>query len=82
MLKGCLATFEFSEARVLVEPDLKMVTEAVTVEVIEDDCLLASVTVPPFGLVLDVGVWGLLPSSMGFTGARWSPVVVSPTRVS
>jgi len=82
VLEGCLPPFEFSEAGVLVQPDLEMVTEAVTVHVIEDDCLLAGITVPPFGLVLDVGIRSSLPSSKGFTGARWSPEVVSPTRVS
>jgi len=80
--EGCLAPFVLSRAGVLVQPDLEEMAEAIGVHVIENDGLLASVAIPPLGLILDEGIGILLPSSKGFTGACWSPVVVSPTRVS
>lgn len=56
MIKRNTGTFHFSVTRVMIHPDLEVVTKARVVMVVEEHCLLAGVAVPPLVLGLDVDV--------------------------
>jgi len=47
--------------------------KAVCVQVIDDDCFLAGVSVPPLVLCFEIGTRVISSCFMGFTHSWWSP---------
>lgn len=56
----------------MVAPDLKVVSKAIVVEVIQDDAFLSGVSVPPFVLSLEVGAGIMLAGVRGLSNSGGS----------
>jgi len=69
------SSFDFGGERVLVCPLFEVVpANLFWCQLFDDDCFLAGVTVPPFGIGLEVCVWVLVAYCVGLSRAGRSPV--------
>ncbi len=77
MLQVELVAFGLGLACVLVCPDFHMVRESIGVTVVKNDNFFTLVTVKPFVLGLDVGVWVSMSYIVRLAGTWDSPVPLS-----
>lgn len=66
------SSFDLTGCSILVCPELEIVSQARIVVVVDEDIVLASVSIPPFALRLDVEIRIILSCVVGFSNARWS----------
>lgn len=77
MLKIEISSFGLSSTGILICPNLKVVPEGRCIQVFDKDNLLTKVTVEPFVLLFDVGVWVSSACKVGFTSSAYAPVPLS-----
>lgn len=66
------ASFNLSIACVFVCPYLEVVCEAVSVEIVDDNCFLSLIAVPPFVLRFKISSWIVSSSFMALACAGWA----------
>lgn len=77
MLEIELTSFSLAGTRVLVCPDLKVMTEGWCIQVFENDNLLTKVTIEPLVLLFDVGIWVSSSCIVRLAGVGDTPVPFS-----
>jgi len=77
VLKIKVASFGLSSTGELVSPDLEIVSKGRCIQVLDKDNLLTKVTIEPFVLLFDVGVWVSCSSMVRFASSAYAPVPLS-----
>lgn len=77
MLQIEISSLGLSCAGVLISPDLKVVPDGRCIQVFDKDNLLTKVTIEPFVLLFDVGIWVSSVCIVGFTCSAYTPVPLS-----
>jgi len=77
MLQVEIASLGLTSTGELVCPYFEIVSEGRCIQVLDKDNLLTKVTVEPFVLLFDVGVWVSCSSMVRFASSAYAPVPLS-----